>query len=142
MRNFRNMIMMSAIALGTSFGMAAQATTYTWDFASQFIAGPIGGSSHSYVATGGPNAPTLLAHGYSAEHSDTGDHVVNGVWKTGSVSNAQLFDKYTAGDPTETGLGLNKTSQNEITPRTFIQADVANLISGKYTNLKFQTSST
>lgn len=141
MRNFRNMIMMSAIALGTTFGMAAQATTYTWDFASQFNAGPVGSSSRSYLATGGPNAPTLLAHGYSAEHADTGNHIVNGVWKTGHVSNAELYNKYTSGDTTETGLGLNKTSQNEITPSTFIQFDVANLISGKYTNLTFKISS-
>ncbi len=114
MRNFRNLIMVSAISLGSSFGTVAQATTYTWDFASKLNACPVGISSNSYRTTGGPNAPTALAHGYFAPNTDTGNHIVNGVWKDGIVSNAQVFNEYTSGDPIEIGVGLNNTSQNEI----------------------------
>lgn len=139
MRNFRNMIVMSAVALGSTFAMAAQAKTYSWVFATAGSHGDVNSAAHTYFDT--TNTVSLSAHGYSTANPDTGSNVTNGVWNTGSVRDQYLFNKYTSGNLGETGLGLNGTGQNEIGTTNFIQFDVANLIAGKYTNLTFNISS-
>ncbi len=139
MRNFRNMIVMSAVALGSTLAMGAQAKSFSWVFATSTNNGNVGSASHTYFDT--TNTLPLSAHGYTAHNSDTGNNVVSGVWNTGSVTDSNLYDKYSGGNPGETGLGINGTLQNEIGVTNFIQFDVANLIAGKYTNLTFNISS-
>ncbi len=140
MRNFRNLIVMSAVALGSTVAMTAQAKTYSWVFATSGNQGNVGSASHTYFDT--TNTLALKAHGYTAHNTDTGSHVVNGVWNTGSVQDTNLFNKYSGpGATDETGLGLNRTGQNEIGTNNFIQFDVSNLIAGHYTNLNFIVSS-
>jgi hypothetical protein len=139
MRNFRNMIVMAAVALGSTFAMAAQAKTYSWVFATSGNSGNVGSAAHTYLDT--TSTVSLSAHGYSTAKSDTGGNVINNMWNTGTVSDLNLYNKYTAGNSGETGLGLNGTLQSEIGTTNFIQFDVANLIAGKYTNLIFNISS-
>ncbi len=140
MRNFRNLIVMSAVALGSTAAMTAQAKTYSWVFATQNNKGNVGSAAHTYYDT--TNTLGLSAHGYTAHNSDTGNHVVNNVWNTGTVQNTNLYNKYSGPSATdETGLGLNGTANNEIGVNNFIQFDVTNLITGHYTNLHFIISS-
>lgn len=75
------------------------------------------------------------------------DYTVGGVTITAygfvkaTGASSSLFQKYTVGDPGETGLGLNADADHEIPPPFFVQLDVGNLISAGFTSLSLKLGS-
>ena len=72
--------------------------------------GDLGSSSHTYTSQG----YNLPIYGFQ---TNVAPDLTNGVWNVSTSTGANLFGKYSAGDPSETGLGLTpdpNSGQHEI----------------------------
>lgn len=99
----------------------AQADSLYFNFSPSAAAAGNVGPSEDYTVGG----VTLTAYGF--------------VKATGAASS--LYQKYTPGDASETGLGLAADSDHEIPPPFFVQLDVQNLINAGFTSLSLQLGS-
>jgi len=138
------------IALGVvaaafpALGRITSASTLTWDFSSP--TGDVGSSSHTYMDT--TSTASITAHGYATQNGVVGASLGNtwdgpgSTFLTGTVTGTDLYGKVTAGNPSETGLGLaSLNSDHEIQNKSFIQLDVTGLEASHFTNLTFTISS-
>ncbi len=112
---------------------SAQAVTVTWNLGpspgvpGNPAAGAIG-TSQNYTA----NGTTITAYGFASLSSGTMGSAVN------------LYEKFTSNNPTETGLGLKGTLNNEIVAPDLIAIDFSNARSapnGGYTQFSFDVGS-
>src|SRR5258708_36757403 len=112
---------------------SAQAVTVTWNLGpspgvpGNPAAGAIG-TSQNYMA----NGTTITAYGFASITSGTMGSAV------------KLYEKFTNNNPTETGLGLNGTLNNEIVAPDLIAIDFSNARrapNGGYTQFSFYVGS-
>lgn len=115
-------------------------TTYTWDFATSTDNG-VEGITHQYLSNQNP-AFTLDAYGFDGATAASSSAATGSTWAQGtSVAAHKLFEKYTSGNASETGLGLDISTDNEIRPTTFINLDAKNLKDNGLGNLKLKIGS-
>lgn len=125
----RGLILLAAVAL-LALGIAGLAQAdETWTFATSTVNGDVGSNTHTYLSS--PNGVALTAVG----ETTTNNSPTVGNWTPGALTATNLFGKYTAGDATETGLGLTPTPSNEIQNNTYIKLDVTDLIDKGYTKM-------
>ncbi len=124
---------MAFIIAGILGVSSAQAVTVTWNLGpspgvpGNPAAGAIG-TSQNYTA----NGTTITAYGFASIASGTMGSAVN------------LYEKFTNNNPTETGLGLKGTLNNEIVAPDLIAIDFSNARSapnGGYTQFSFDVGS-
>jgi hypothetical protein len=132
---FRNILPITAFLFTGLLGLSsAQAVTVTWNLGpspgvpGNPAAGPIG-YFQNYTA----NGITITAYGFG------------GISMGGNMgSPIKLYEKFTSGDPTETGLGLKGTLNNEIIAPNLIAIDFSNARNapnGGYTQFSFDVGS-
>lgn len=116
---------------------AAQADTFIWNFA----LGPDPGAAAPVLKTywDTTNTYSIDVSGFFTTNSAPPPN----PWVLAGVTPHQLFEKYTTGDPGETGLGLNATSlkDNEIQDQTLVQLDLTKLKIAGLTDLTFKIGS-
>jgi len=117
--NKRFLLVAAALVTGLSSGFA---TSVVFDFSP----GPTGGSvvsPHSFDSA--PTGYTIVASGFMKPDSPTA-----------------LYQKYSPGDPSETGLGIAADSPDfEIPSEYFVQLDVQDLIDHGFTSITFKLGS-
>jgi hypothetical protein len=115
---------------------AAQADTFIWNFALGPDPGQVAPVSKTYFDT--TNTYSIVVSGFFTSNAGTVD-----PWVLAGVAPHALFEKFTTGDPGETGLGLNATSlgANEIELKTLVQLDLTKLINAGLTDLTFKIGS-
>lgn len=108
----KRMLWGAALALGAmSLSGVSRADTFTWNF--DVPTGNVGSTTHTYADTS--NLFSITAHAYAGGRN--------------------LFGKFTSGDPSETGLGINDRTSNEIQVGDYIQLDVENLQLNGFTDM-------
>lgn len=109
---------------------AAQATTVTWVLSSPHNTSHYSEAFHALV---GGTSYEIDAAGYS------------GTWSSpSSLTQIDLYNKYTPGNPNETGLGIasDHTGENEIWTNTLVRIDTTTAQSQGLTNFSFTMGST
>jgi hypothetical protein len=119
---------------------AAQADTYVWNFSTGPDPGVANGPSKVYTDTSGTYS--ITAYGYDVSPAGGAN-----PWVLAGVAPRNLFEKFTSGDPGETGLGLVNGpippghGAFEIEVGTMIQLDLTNLINAGLKDLTLSISS-
>jgi hypothetical protein len=124
---------LAAAAFALIVGLSpANAATVNWVLSSPHNTDP--GTTETFSATVGSNTYTLGAAGYS----------YSGAITSNSFTAIDLYNKFTTGDATETGLGLNSdpTGNHEIYTNTFVRLNVTTARSQGLGNFSFAFGST
>jgi hypothetical protein len=118
-----------ALVVGLS---SANAATVNWVLSSPHNTDP--GTTETFSATVGLNTYTLGAAGYR----------YSGAITSNSFTAIDLYNKFTSGDATESGLGIKNdpTGNHEIYTNTFVRLDVTTARSQGLGNFSFKFGST
>ncbi len=124
-------------------------SSYTWNFATNSSNGELA-VSQIFYANGNTSNPFITAYGYETSHGPSGTSIGD-TWNPSDVNSVNLYAKYTGGNPTETGLGLNNdtTGNHEIEAKgnsgqknySFLQLNVSNLLSNNIKNFNIAIAS-
>ena len=154
--NLKNVALVIVFGSLMALSNTASAATVTWDFSNP--QGDVVGSGlglnpatevgHAYPGSNVP-ATVITAFGFTTTQAPGSTAVAGNTWapsggtfSTGTVGLIDLYGKVTAGDPTETGLGLNvANADKEIQSKSFVQLDLSQLEAQHFTNLSLSISS-
>lgn len=127
------MIPMLIVAI-LSFGMVgmAQANMATWIFAPGPTSVDLGTAAYTfYDTTSGASVP-LPVIGVQVTNLPPSPIAIGDSWDPGALTRENLYEKYTSGDISETGLGFTNTTAHEIQVNNFIELDTAGVKAAGY----------
>jgi len=129
----RKLMLFAAIGLIAFSTDPARATTITWNLYSSSSPAPNTSLGHSHAFLGSDASTSITAYAFNI----VGGNPAN------AGSNADLFNKYASGDPSEQGLGIGTGGDHEFNTTNFIQLDLASVLalSGLGSNLTLVISS-